>query len=319
MKYNNQIKSLASVVLCCLFLTACEKVKLPEAMGDAGNTIVKILNGGAPASKLWSIDFVNKPATLLAIEVRRDAPSEAELNKPVTVVIKDDTAAVRALDPTLIQMPVAFYTASATKVGGQGGTYTMTFAPGEFSKEIYLTVPNATLMSTSSTYGLGFTVQTVTGGNVSNAAKTLIYKIGAKNAFDGIYECSFTNYHPTSNPGYTGDVTEVHMVTTGANSCKLYWPDAGAFACPSILGGGFSYFGAQEPEYTVDPATNAVTVQNAFVGATTFYTMNSTHPNRYDPGAKTIDVRWGYSYVGGVFTLGTSREWTQKFTYLRSR
>lgn len=319
MKYYNLSKQVLFIAITVLVLAACSKVKIAEPMGDAGNTIIKIVNGGTPASKLWSVDFVNTPSTLLAIEVRRDAPNETELNKSVTVVIKDDTAAVRAFDPTLIQMPVAFYTTSTAKAGGQGGTYTLTFAPGEFAKEIYLTIPNATLMSTSSTYGLGFTLLTATGGKTSNAFKTLIYKIGAKNAYDGVYECNFTNYHPTANPGYTGDVTEVELITTGANSCKMYWPDAGAYACPAVLNGGLSYFGAQEPEYTVNPATNIVTVQNAYVGATTFYTMSPVYSNLYDPSTKIMNVKWGYNYVGGAFDASTSREWTQKLTYLRPR
>jgi hypothetical protein len=321
MRYLNLTKQIAALALASALFSSCDKEDEIVVLGDKGTTIVKILEGGTPASKLWSVDFVNAPSTLLAIDLRRDIPNETELNKSVTVVIKDDTAAVRALDPTLVQMPTAFYTigSGTPKVGGQGGTYTITFAPGEIAKEIYITIPNATLMSTSSTYGLGFTIQSSTGGRVSDVAKTLIYKIGAKNAYDGVYECAFSNYHPTLNAGYTGDVTEVQMITTGANSVKIYWPDAGGFACPAILSGGFSYFGAQEPEYTVNPANNAVTVQNAFVGATTFYTMNSTHPNNYTPATKVMDVRWGYSYVAGAFVVGTSREWTQKFTYLRSR
>jgi hypothetical protein len=100
---------------------------------------------------------------------------------------------------------------------------------------------------------------------------------------------------------------------------KLYWPDAGGYANPAILSGGFSYFGSQEPEYTINPTTNAVTVQNAFVGATTFYTMAQGFNSRFDPATKAMFAKWGYSYTTpGVFDA-SCREWTQEFTYLRPR
>jgi hypothetical protein len=284
---------------------------------------VKILGGGDPAVKLWSVDFVPVPSTLLAVDIRRDLSNEAQLNTEMTIVVKDDQAAVAGVDPTLVPLPEAFYTYNAggvTKVGGSGGTYTLVFKAGEIAKTIYITIPDATLMSTSNTYGLGFTITSVTGGNAKiGSANSIVYKIGAKNKYDGVYKDDFKNYHPTNNPLYTGDIAEVEFITTGANTCKVYWPDAGAFANPAVLAGNLTYFGSQEPAYTVNPATNQVTVQNAFAGATTFYTMNASYPNLYTPSTKSFDLKWGYSYaVPGVFDA-VCREWTQKLTYLRSR
>ena len=69
---------------------------------------------------------------------------------------------------------------------------------------------------------------------------------------------------------FTGDVSEVYMITTGSNTCKIYSSDFHGFN-PAILNGSFTVFGAQEPAYTVDPSTNKVTVQNAYVGAVSFY------------------------------------------------
>jgi hypothetical protein len=318
MKYLNFTKPFAFLASAALIFSACDKTKLSTPMGDAGQTLVKILGGSDPAAiKARAIDFVAVPTQILAVEVRRDVPSETELNKTMIVKVKDDTTAVTTANPGYKQLPAAWYTiqTDGVKTGGQGGTFTFTFLPGEFSKTIYITIPDATLLNPSSLYGLGFTVSSADVGGVLSTQKSLVLEIGAKNSYDGVYECTFTNYHPSLNTGYTGDVTDVHFVTTGANTCKLFWPDAGAFACPSILGGGFSFFGSQEPAYTVNPATQAVTVQNAYPTAVTFYTMNASFNSHYDAATKTFFVKWGYSYaVPGVFDAGC-REWTQTLKY----
>jgi hypothetical protein len=110
------------------------------------------------------------------------------------------------------------------------------------------------------------------------------------------------------------------MITTGSNTCKIYSPDFPGFYNPAILNGNFTAFGAQEPAYTVDPSTNKVTVQNAYVGAVTFYTMAAGFNSYYDPASRTYYVKWGYNYdAGGVFNAATTREWTQTIKYLRPR
>ena len=320
---NKKLSLYGLLALMVSFASCIKKEVTPLKDGD-GQTLVKILGGDNPAAvKSVFIDFVNAPQRILAIDIRRDANGEAELQTPMTVVIKDDTAAVRAASASFVKLPDAFYTlqSEAPRVGGSGGTYTFEFKAGEFAKQIYIVIPNATLMDPSSTYALGFTIQSISSRPKTNIsyAKSLVVTIGAKNAYDGVYEDQFTNYHPSSNPGYTGDVTEVEFITTGANKCKIFWPLAGAYAKPAILGGGFSYFGIQEPEYTVNVSTNAVTVQNAAPGAVTFYTMATGYRNDYDPSNRTFYVKFGYSYtVPGVFDAAC-REWTQTLKYLRSR
>lgn len=312
---------------------------------DEGSTFAKILGGDSPFSiKSNFIDFVNTAQKILAIDIRRDCPNNGELEQTNVIVIDDDSSLVAAASASTgvnyVHFPRHWYLleAEAPKVGGlaypagpgpysasdsakyqRGGSWTFTFKPGEFAKQIYLVIPNATVLNPSVSYALGFSVRSIDRGGKLSYSKAQVITIGAKNNYDGVYECDFTNYHPTLNSGYTGDVTEVHLVTTGANKCKLYWPLAGTYACPSILGGGFSYFGLQEPEYTINTSTNAVTVQNVAPGAVTFYTMNPSYTSYYDPGIRTIYCKWGYSYVGGTFDPAASREWTQKLKYLGPR
>lgn len=314
--------SIFSLLFLVLAFTSCIKKEVTP-LGDEGKTFLKIIGGGSPANEVNNfIDFVNTSQKLMAIDIRRDAAKNADLNTSMTVTIKDDTAAVREVNPDYLDFPSSWfsYEMDGTRTGGVGGTYTFVFKPGEFAKQVYLVIPDATLLDPSSTYALGFTITAVDNGGSISYAKSQVVTIGAKNNYDGVYENTFSNYHPSSNPGYTGDVVEVHMVTTGANSCKIYFPLFGGYYCPAVLGGGLSAFGAQEPEYTVNPATYQVTVQNAFPGAVTFYTMAAGFNSHYDPGTKTFNVKWGYGYdPGGVFNAAATREWTQSMKYLRSR
>lgn len=326
MKIKSFVKKIGFLAVGAAIFTSCEKTKDANEVFGLGETIVLLLDAGpetAPVVKTNSIDFVNTPTTIIAADIRRDVPNPSELSKTMVVMVLDDTAAVTASGLTHLPRNY-FQVGNATpKEAGSGGIdsfYRITMVAGEIAKGINITIPDATLLDPSTVYGLGFKIVTVdAGGRISNASQRIVAAIGAKNIYDGVYELTFSNYHPTLNPGYDGDVTEVQMITTGANTVKIFWPDAAGFANPAILSGTFSYFGAQEPEYTVNTTTNKVTVQNAFAGATTFYTMNPGFNSFYDPGTKVIQAKWGYSYVGGTFALGTSREWTQTFRYLRSR
>jgi len=320
MKY----KTFKYAALCFLGVSAlisCKKVSVPDPIGDAGQTIIKVIDGGdAPdyGHKLLGVDFISTPQKVDVVQIYRDVPSNAELNKSMSVLVKDDTAAIRAYNTAngtnILHLPRAWYTSNITATA-MGGTYTVPFTAGVFSQVITITINNASLMDPSSSYGLAFTLISNDGNAINSSGKTFIFEVGAKNAYDGVYKLTFSNYHPTSNPGYTGDVTTVHLVTTGAVKCKIFWPDAGGFYNPAVLGGSLTAFSAQEPEYTFDPATNNVTVQNAYSGATTFYTMNPSYNSHYDPVAKAIYAKWGYNYVGGTFDPSISREWTQFFEY----
>ncbi len=97
MKYLNLTKSLAIVAMFSLVFTACKKAKVSTPLGDAGQTLVKILGGGTPSALAKKpIDFVNTPTQLLLVELRRDVPNGTELNKTMIVTVKDDTAAVQS-------------------------------------------------------------------------------------------------------------------------------------------------------------------------------------------------------------------------------
>lgn len=321
MKYFNLAKKFAAIALSAVVFTSCDKVDEAEPMGDRGQTLVKIIGGGDPAVELWSVDFVNSPQTLLAVDLRRDIPNETELNKTMNVVIKDDLAAVTAVDPTLVQLPTAYYTigAATPKTGGQGGNFNITLAPGEFSKQIYITIPDATVMSTSTTYGLAFTITSVDAGGKISASKTLVYKIGAKNAYDGVYKVSGVFTHPTTDyagpfgtPG-RGEPLEVDLVTIGATQVKRVcnqpgWGGYEGFQFWITSGNDLTGFSNVFPMYDVNPATNVVHVYSTNPANTVlWFDVDS----KFVPSTHNFNMHYYYN--------APTRDIVENWEYLRSR
>jgi hypothetical protein len=281
---NKMLLALAALVI---IASSCTKVKSVTPTTTEGKTYVKILKGGdanpAPVVKN-PIDFVPVPAQLLVVDLRREIPTADELNKTVNVTIKDDTAAVRAANPAYLQMPIAWYTiqGDGVKTGGQGGTYTFTFKPGEFAKQIYITIPNATVLNPSALYGLGFTITSADGG-VTVREKSIVVEIGAKNPWDGIYAVTGpmadavnpllvqwnNSLAAISDPFCTahGGAWELHLITTGATQCIMYdntiWGD---FFHPIWATPGNSGYGSFALLVNFNPANNTISSVTNYYG-----------------------------------------------------
>ena len=264
-------------------------------------TQVKIIDGGAPGSKKFAIDFVNAPVTLTAADLRRDIPNSTELNKTMNVTVKDDTAALRAYNPALVYMPATWYTigTSTPKTGGKGGVFNIVMKPGEFAKPIDITIPNATLLDPSSTYGLAFTITSVDAGGIISVSKTIVIEIGAKNIYDGEYLMKGRHNRTPYDFPYEA---VMHMITTGASSVIFYWPDAASFGHPIGTGpdpiNDVSWYGAtMAPNVVFNPANNLVVNVFNSGGATPIdiYTGAGSGVGRFEPGAKKMYVYWRYN------------------------
>jgi hypothetical protein len=259
-------------------------------VGPNGGSRVVVLNA-APAVE--TIDFIT---------LRVYAPGN---NKPAGPVhVKLAVTSASGYDP----MPASGYSLGLeydVPVGTTGLTVPITL--------------NKNSLDLTKNYGIQVSIASVSQGVIAENDKTMIVSFQIKNQWDGKYNITWTNYHPTSNPGYTGGTTQIELHTNGPSSCKMYWPLAGTYCAPAILGGGLGYFQIQQPNYTVNTTTNAVTVQNVDPGAVTFYTMAVGFNSRWDPATKTFYAKWGYSYaVPGVFDAGC-REWNQTFVYTGPR
>ncbi len=270
--------SLFFLLFTVVAFTSCIKKEVTP-LGDEGKTFVKIVGGGSPAEiNKNPIDFVGTPQRLLACDIRKDAANNSALNTVTTVVVKDDTAAVRAANPNYINMPTAWYTleSEAPRVGGMGGTYTFQFKAGEFAKQIYINIPNATVLDPSSLYAIGFTITSVSADGSISVNKSMVLEIGAKNEWDGSYAVTgpvtdiiTPNLIQWENqPGYSDPwldanpgAWEAHLVTTGASQCivvdNTIWGSCG-HALYNTTAAGNTGYGSFGLVINFDPATGAV-------------------------------------------------------------
>ncbi|MBS1512419.1 MAG: hypothetical protein JST86_16355 [Bacteroidetes bacterium] len=280
MKRNFIIKYAAALGMTAFLFSSCDKAEVTPPLGDAGQTWVKILQGGTPAAIIKDpIDFVAIPKTLTkgVIDIRRDVPTNAALNTTMTVIIKDDTAAVTAANNNYVKFPTSLYTLTlsdgVTKVGGEGGTFTVVFKPGEFAKQIYINVPDPTALDPSALYGLGFTITAADDGAKIANAKSVIVEVGAKNPWDGEYAVTgpmvdavnpalvqwngqadatdFSNAH--------GGAWQMHLITIGATQCACFQPDLyGDYYHPIYTGTGTSAYGGFALVVNFDAANNSI-------------------------------------------------------------
>ena len=307
MKRNNIFKNIALMSALIVGFTACEKPQDVDPIGDRGQTLVKMIDGGAPGHVLSGIDFVNRSQEIDVADVRRDVPNTAEMNRTMNVVVKDDTAALKQYNidnsSNLKIMPSSWYTLNIPR-SGPGGTYNMVFAPGELAKQITITIPDATLLDPSATYGFPFTIVSADAGANLSVSKTIIYEIGAKNAYDGIYTVVSGNVQrytagvPEPAGGLNGPLAgnpDVVLITTGANTVKIPLPGPGSIQWAA---GNNSYVaGIDGITLTIDPVTYLVTA--AASGNATFANW-AGFTNSYNPATKTFTLAWRWNPTGNT-------------------
>ncbi len=132
-------------------------------------------------------------------------------------------------------------------------------------------------------------IKTVSSGVISKNYGTVLFSVGAKNEFDGVYRYStsaITSLLPNR-------VVEVELETQSANKCKLN---------PGLLG----YY-SNAVSYMVDYSTNHVTVECPSLGVQTPQDSRSV----YDPANKKLTVYWKQGNGGRTFE--------ETFVYLRPR
>lgn len=314
-------KSLLTFLLGYLLIsfTACIKKEVTP-LADEGATFVKILGGGFPATLIKNpIDFVNTPQTITVCDLRRDAANSEALAKTTSVIIRDDTAAVRAANPNYIHMPSAWYTlVGTTKTGGLGGSYAVNFNAGDFAKEIRINIPNAQVMNPSSLYGMGFTITGVSADGKISFERSLVVEIGAKNPWDGVYTINSGTVTRYTSPGVpANDVLsgplagnpDIYLITVGANVVAI--PPAGALGGLFwAVGNNSMVAGVDGIRVTIDPATNLTTATSA--GNATFGNW-AGQTNNYVPSTKTFN--WAFRWNPTTFT----REYLVSMRFRRSR
>jgi len=296
---HNKIKIAIGVMCLTALVVSC----LPEdqSMGDAGQTLVKMLPDGF---KIVPFNAAAVAQSAVMFEVRRDPNSENALNSATTVVLQKDDAIIDAYneenETTYEPLPTSLGT--TVPVAAADGKVTLEFGPGEFAKGIIINVPNATLFDFAKQYALAYKLVSVSGTGVKSTAfgDEILVNVGVKNQYDGVYEVTaLTPMLDVLNAALTGYYPfNYELQTSGAHSCKCYdktvWND---YMHPITNNGAASGYGSFGLEVFFDPSGNGniINVLNPWgnpPGNTRMPAIDPSGVNKWDAATKNISFKY---------------------------
>ena len=301
MKTLRILKSVAIALVALVLINSCDKIESPEPMGDAGQTIVKLFPAGF---KLIALDAVSTSQKAVMFEVRRDVANEADLNTATTAVLKFKQS---ILDTFNVHNDMALEVlgsnlATITPSPSADGSIALNFAPGEFSKSITVTIPDATKFDFSKQYGFGYEIQFTGGtGKLSEGVeKEVVVQVLVKNKYDGIYEVTANSpMLDILNASLTGYYPFVYVLeTSGAHSVKCYDRDVwGDYMHPITSGTSVSGYGAFGLEIFFDPSGSGkiIDVKNPWGNPpanTRLPKIDESGINAWNPATKNIDFKY---------------------------
>lgn len=264
---------------------------------------------GAKSRNDYGLEVSGNPQEvngLVFVNLNSGSPAPSD----ITVSIQNNSTAVIDAYNTATGSSVEVLPANLFSV-----PLSLTIEAGQRFIQVPLTVSNTLSLDPNITYGVGLTITSVTGNyTIAENMKNLFIAFSIKNKYDGTYTLKGQFYHPTASP-YTWYTTTVQMHTTGPNSVKIFYPPFDGYYHPWSSGGSITAFGSQEPDYTINPTDNKVTVFNSYPGAVTIYSMglgfdNLGYDSRWVDASKTMYVCFGYNLGGGgEFNPAASRLW----------
>ncbi|MET0466232.1 MAG: DUF1735 domain-containing protein [Chitinophagaceae bacterium] len=200
-----------------------------------------------------------------------------------------------AIDPTIIQ---TFNTQNSTSLTAMDASvftaesWKLTIPKGQKRAALKGKVSRATYDFTKS-YGLPLRITSVSYGQLSGNYGAMVFRVQARNSYDGVYKIKsgFVQRYsapgvPTVNDALNGDLVgnaDLRLVTVDATTVHLsnmFWH-----------GGSSGVGGIDNTRAKVDPSTNQVTM--ASLGNPTLANWAGKE-NKYDPATKTytLNFRW---------------------------
>lgn len=269
-----------------IFLSGClkEKERL-EVDDNTSRVITEFTNGDSTTLNTLALAISSGLQETDLAEVRILPRSNATQNVDVTI----------ELNPGLVEAyndaNGTFYEIPPSSVY-EFDTHIYTLTPGNKATNVKIKIDPSALVNNE--YALGFTIASVSNGEVSVIKRDYVVELKAKNEYDGEYYATGYLYHPTL-PREIDQPKTLTTFTATSVICEL--GDLGAN----------NYFAVLDVD-----ASNNVTITTAPGAAGAPYTMfttelPSTNPgytpqwprasecnNTYDPVEKEFRLRYGY-------------------------
>lgn len=256
-------------------MSSCLKNKFDYTNPDGSTSVVEFKNPVAPSSETPEGSLYTVYPVAYEVGASVEGTYTIQLTGPdpapqdVVVNIGTKSAAVTELnaDKSIISSYVPYVVLPAELFTIT--TPTVTIPAGQRTATVKVAFKTVNFDFTKK-YALPISVTSTNYGGVSRNFGTVLLNVSAKNKYDGLYgykTSAATALIPNRN------LNGVKLITTGANSVRI---DPGLLA---------NY--TNEVVYTVDPATNLVTV-----AMTTLLPVATNPSSKYDPATKTFTLSW---------------------------
>jgi hypothetical protein len=308
---NKVLKYLLLSGCLMVLFSACRKDSFKGTeTGSSGKTFVWITEAPIKTQFLSAFSDI-EPVTMFS--VRRDAASQSDLKKTVTIQLTDISATYldaynNANGTSYSPIPTNVYTLPTSSDVAAGGEYatakgitatatglTLSFAPGDFAKNVIFKIDGSKL-DLSLQYAAAYAITSYDGTSKKVGTDTVLSVVAIKNKYDGAYTAT-GSFVDNVAPSITSDGVypyQINLVTVGVNSVAFYDP-ANGFYHLIMSGGSPSVYGEFAPVFNFDPATNKIT------SVVNYYGQPS--PNR--ARAARLDITGVNALTGTPGTVGS--------------
>lgn len=277
-------------------------VKEDQTLDPKGSTnVIEIFNEvpdviASPTTSTYPLyvnTFAAEPGVLQDFAIVVNYTGNAGASQDINVVLElAPDALVTYNDENsehFVELPSSLYTVD---------TWNLTIPKGQKKASMNLKLKTSEF-DFDEEYALPVRIKTVSAGTISKNYGTMLFRIIAKNKYDGVYtlkarlEPAADRITQASTLPFTWP-TDIHLITTGANSVAYF--DAGYYGNYYqnfiTAAGTQSGYGSFAPEFTFDATTNKIVdIVNVWGLPANGRTVGQ-HPtvtdNRYDPDKKIV-------------------------------
>jgi len=144
-------------------------------------------------------------------------------------------------------------------------------------------------------YAVPVKITQVSNGIISGNYGNAVYSFGVRNSYDGAYTVTGTLVDAASSAITGRFPMSVGLVTSGANTVRLYDNAIGGVYHSILSGTSTSYYGAFGLEFTIDASNKVTKVENVYGQPSSNGRSAEIDPsgaNSWDPATKTLKVKY---------------------------
>ena len=169
-------------------------------------------------------------------------------------------------------------------------------------------------------YAVPVKITQVSTGIISGNYANAVYSFGVRNSYDGSYTVTGTMVD-FANSGLSGRYPmSVGLVTSGANTVRLYDNAIGGVYHSILSGTSTSYYGAFGVEFTIDASNKVTKVENVYGQPSSNGRSAELDPsgaNSWDPATKTLKVKYWMNQPSVIAGHRVSFDETFKYVGVR--